>query len=81
RCPKDISIVGHNDMPLVDIMSPPLTTIRIPHREMGSEAARLLMLEIAGEAPLKRHIILRPSLIIRSSTSAPPQKPARKKNL
>jgi LacI family transcriptional regulator len=29
RCPDDISVVGHNDMPLVDLISPPLTTVRI----------------------------------------------------
>jgi LacI family transcriptional regulator len=33
RCPDDISVVGHGDMPLVDLISPPLTTIRIGHRE------------------------------------------------
>ncbi len=27
QCPKDISIVGHNDMPLMDLVSPPLTTV------------------------------------------------------
>ena len=39
RCPDDISVVGHNDMPLVDLVSPPLTTVRIEHREMGRGAA------------------------------------------
>jgi len=33
RVPKDISVTGHNDMPLVDMVDPPLTTIRLPHRE------------------------------------------------
>jgi len=36
RCPDDISVVGHNDMPLVDLVSPPLTTVRIEHREMDA---------------------------------------------
>jgi LacI family transcriptional regulator, galactose operon repressor len=38
RCPDDISVVGHGDMPLVDLISPPLTTIRIGHREIGGGA-------------------------------------------
>ncbi len=42
ECPRDISIVGHNDMPLVDMVQPPLTTIRISHKEMGRQAADLL---------------------------------------
>ena len=46
NCPNDISVVGHNDMPLVDLISPPLTTIRIGHREMGRGAAKLLLKEI-----------------------------------
>jgi hypothetical protein len=28
-CPEDLSIVGHNDMPLVDMVEPPLTTVGI----------------------------------------------------
>src|SRR6201987_1909037 len=29
RCPQDISLVGHNDMRLIDVVSPPLTTVRL----------------------------------------------------
>ncbi len=43
RCPDDISVTGHNDMPLVDIVQPPLTTIRIFHDRIGREGARLLL--------------------------------------
>ncbi|WP_257555421.1 LacI family DNA-binding transcriptional regulator [Sphingobium sp. CFD-2] len=35
RCPEDISIVGHNDMPMMDLVTPPLTTIRIGHNALG----------------------------------------------
>ena len=72
KCPQDVSVVGHNDMPLVDIMSPPLTTVRIAHREMGSEAAQLLVTEMTGLASPKRHVVLAPSLVVRGSTAAPP---------
>lgn len=70
-CPNDISVVGHNDMPLVDMVSPPLTTVRIGHREMGEEAARLLLEEIAGTAGAKRTVTLKPQLIVRASTRRP----------
>ena len=41
--PRDVSIVGFNDMPFVDQFRPPLTTVRIPHRELGRRAADLLL--------------------------------------
>jgi LacI family transcriptional regulator len=71
HCPNDISVIGHNDMPLLDMLNPPMTTLRIQHREMGRQAARLLLGMIAtpGAAPLR--ITLTPELVIRQSTAAP----------
>ena len=69
-CPEDISIVGHNDMPLVDMVEPPLTTVRIEHTAMGNEAARLLIEQIQNPAA-KSIIRVTPSeLIVRGSTRA-----------
>jgi LacI family transcriptional regulator len=70
RCPRDISVVGHNDMPLVELMSPALTTVRVDHREMGRESAKLL-LHVIGAQPAKvQHITLPSNLIVRSSVRA-----------
>lgn len=70
-CPADISIVGHNDMPLVDMLQPPLTTVRISHREMGREAAQLLLRNIKEPSGLAaRNIMLMPTLVVRGSTTA-----------
>ena len=41
--PADLSVTGYNDMPFVDRLTPPLTTVRIQHYEMGAEAARLML--------------------------------------
>lgn len=71
RCPEDMSLVGHNDMPLADMLAPPLTTVRIPHHEMGAQAARLLLDHIRGAAHDTPHIVLPPLLIVRGSTAAP----------
>ncbi len=68
RCPEDISLVGHNDMPLMDVISPPLTTVRIEHREMGRIAARMLAETIRSRSAEIRHVVLRPELVVRSST-------------
>lgn len=70
RCPTDVSVVGHNDMPLVDLISPPLTTVRIGHREMGRGAAKLLLKEIETRSGASEHVVLRPELIVRESTRA-----------
>ena len=39
-CPADVSVVGFNDMPFVDRLQPPLTTVRIDEHEIGLRAAR-----------------------------------------
>ncbi len=70
-CPDDISIVGHNDMPLVDMVQPPLTTIRISHREMGRQSADLLQQAIEQTGERARTIVLPPVLVVRGSTAAP----------
>lgn len=68
RCPDDMSLVGHNDMPLMDVVSPPLTTVRIEHREMGRIAARMLVDTIKSGSAEVRHVVLRPELVVRNST-------------
>lgn len=72
-CPRDVSIVGHNDMPLVDMVEPPLTTIRISHRLMGEEAARLLLRSIETPGSKPRRIVTEPLLIERGSTAPWPK--------
>ena len=68
-CPGDISVTGFNDMPFVDRLSPPLTTIRIPHYELGREAARRLIELIEAPDSPARATALRPELIVRGSTA------------
>jgi len=68
-CPGDVSITGFNDMPFVDRFNPPLTTVHIPHDELGVEAADLLLERIeAPDAPAKQ-IRLEPRLVVRGSTA------------
>jgi LacI family transcriptional regulator len=70
-CPEHVSIVGYNDMPLVDRFSPPLTTIRIPHYEVGVRAAELLLEALRTPDAEPRQLLLEPELVVRGS-SAPP---------
>jgi LacI family transcriptional regulator len=71
QCPDDISVIGFNDMPFIDRLRPPLTTVRFPHYRLGTEAAQLLLERIGDrEAPVKI-LYLAPELIIRKSAAPP----------
>jgi LacI family transcriptional regulator len=63
-----MSVIGHNDMPLVDLVDPPLSTIRISHREMGERTAELLLDLISGSPLQAPQLVTRPQLIARGST-------------
>lgn len=69
----DVSVTGFNDMPFADKLHPPLTTIRIPHYQIGVKAAEL-MLDILehGEGASQVSIKLAPSLVVRRSTGPRP---------
>ncbi|HUY47578.1 MAG TPA: substrate-binding domain-containing protein [Streptosporangiaceae bacterium] len=69
--PADVSIIGYNDVPLVDRLEPPLTTIRSPHYEIGQRAASALLDLIAGGESRPETIALAPELIARGSTAPP----------
>jgi len=69
RCPEDVSIIGFNDMPFVDRLRPPLSSVRFPHYQLGTEAATLLIERIeAAECPVKM-LFLAPELVVRGSTA------------
>jgi LacI family transcriptional regulator len=71
QCPDDVSVIGFNDMPFIDRLRPPLTTVRFPHYQLGTEAAQLLLERIAErEAPVKI-MYLAPELVVRGSTAEP----------
>ena len=72
RCPEDVSIIGFNDMPFIDRLRPPLTSVRVPQREIGAVAADLLLRLLADTPPDVHEVLLAPSLIVRRSTAPPP---------
>jgi LacI family transcriptional regulator len=71
ECPREISVVGFNDMPFAEDFGPPLTTVRVPHHEMGVESARLLLSGISTGVQSPVSVILPVSLIVRGSTAPP----------
>jgi LacI family transcriptional regulator len=71
RVPKDISLIGCDDIPLAEFIDPPLTTIRLPASALGRAAANLLISLIDGEKNAEREVLLDTELIVRSSTASP----------
>lgn len=70
RVPEDLSIVGFDDTPMAGRIAPALTTVRLPIREMGQEAARGL-LRLVSEAGNKRNDSFKPEIVVRQSTARP----------
>ncbi len=69
RVPADLSLVGVNDMPMAGLIDPALTTVRVPGREMGEIAARMLISVLEDEPLTRRHVLLDTTLVVRSSTA------------
>ena len=71
KVPEDVSIMGFDDIEFASIAYPPLTTIRQPLHEMGASAAELLLRKLTNDERVQ-NLRVRPELIVRSSTCAPP---------
>jgi len=67
RVPDDVAIVGFDDITLAALVTPPLTTCRVPRYELGAQAMRLLLEQIGGCPQGHRKIVLRPDLVVRAS--------------
>ncbi|MFF2845335.1 LacI family DNA-binding transcriptional regulator [Streptomyces sp. NPDC058001] len=74
RIPEDLSVVGFDDLPVARWVGPPLTTVRQPLTEMAEAAARLVLDlgRTEGPEPTTTRVELATSLVVRSSTAAPP---------
>jgi DNA-binding LacI/PurR family transcriptional regulator len=71
--PEDISVVGFDDILAAAYLTPRLTTVRQPLRQMGELAAQHLLASISnGHGRSTREISVEPELVIRESTAPPP---------
>ncbi|MBT2225035.1 LacI family DNA-binding transcriptional regulator [Nonomuraea sp. NEAU-A123] len=70
--PRDLSVVGFDDISYARWCGPPMTTVRQPFAEMGATAAELVLTLAAGESFTQSHIELATALIVRDSTAPPP---------
>jgi DNA-binding LacI/PurR family transcriptional regulator len=70
RVPEDLSVVGFDDMPLAEIWTPGITTVRMDFAELGRAAVGVLRQRIAGHAMIEVPPV-EPTLIVRSSAAPP----------
>ena len=68
--PGEVSITGFDDIELANVVDPGLTTVHVPHREMGTCAADVLLAQVRGAAGPQR-IKLPTTIVERESLAAP----------
>lgn len=68
--PDDVSVTGFDDIELARLVDPELTTVHVPHREMGKQAARMLVTMVNGET-VTQSIKLETSVQLRGSLAPP----------
>ena len=69
--PRDLSVVGFDDLPMCEWLSPPLTTVRQPLEEMGRVAARTLFQVMEDQPLVTPRMELSTELKVRLSTAPP----------
>jgi DNA-binding LacI/PurR family transcriptional regulator len=69
--PREISVVGFDDIPEAQYFTPPLTTVRQDFGEMGRSSLRLLLDLMRNDQPPTR-LTIAPELVVRRSTAPPP---------
>lgn len=67
RVPEDVSMVGFDDIPWAQYTDPPLTTIRLPARQLAQQACETLIRLLKGEEINTQHLTLDADLIERNS--------------
>ncbi|MEU1529869.1 LacI family DNA-binding transcriptional regulator [Streptomyces fagopyri] len=72
RVPKDVSVVGYDDSPVLDFIGPPLTTVRQPIERIAENIGRIVTSLIANRAVGSEEILVEPELRLRGSTSPVP---------
>lgn len=71
-CPRDVSVIGFDDLPLARFFRPALTTIAQPKGSIGRRAVELLVDILRGVASPVRQVTLAHELVLRSSTGPAP---------
>jgi LacI family transcriptional regulator len=68
--PRDMAVISFGGTFTADYLHPPLTTMTLPMRALGAQAAELLLARIAGDASPYRHVVLPTELVMRASSGS-----------
>lgn len=68
--PDAVSVIGFDDIALSRLVSPRLTTVRVPHQEMGAAAARALVDMLDGKPAQSQELVTK--ICLRDSLGPPP---------
>jgi DNA-binding LacI/PurR family transcriptional regulator len=69
--PRDVALVGYDDLAPVAVLQPPLTTVRTSYYEFGRLATQLLLNLVEGREVAPRQRVIEPTLMVRGSTAGP----------
>jgi LacI family transcriptional regulator len=67
QVPEDVAIIGYDDIRLAGLVTPSLTTLRVPRELIGTQAMKLLLSQINSNLNTANAIQLKPELIVRQS--------------
>ena len=76
KVPRDLSVLGFDDIPMASQVHPPLTTIRQPFAQMGRAAVNTLLSQMENNDSIAPRIVLPTELIVRESTGPAPRRAA-----
>ena len=65
---QDIAVTGYDDVPMTELLNPPLTTIAQPIQQVGQHTVELLLKQLQGQPIIQKEILLEPELIVRESS-------------
>ncbi|MBN1316999.1 MAG: LacI family DNA-binding transcriptional regulator [Anaerolineales bacterium] len=65
--PGDVAVAGYDDVWISSLVTPPLTTCRVPRFELGEQAVSLLLNLIENDNSQDTPIVLQPELVVRAS--------------
>ena len=69
RVPQEVSVLGMDDLEVAEMVTPRLTTIHYPLKELVERAMELLISQITSSEVRSETIVLEPSLTVRESTT------------
>jgi len=70
RVPQDVAVVGFDDIPLASLVSPTLTTVRVPRYSLGKMVMQLLLRVMEAEGAHQERLVVDTELVVRGSCGA-----------